>query len=158
MNWPDLSQTIRKYLVTSPKPDRKINQNKAENFRITSGWLGPRVIIYPEILIAGKWHKFIYNGQALVCSISRMLSPTRENQIKNSLTELMKDWFRENNLTRKGPDNKEKITTIKALEDKKKKEKKEEAAKEKKEQREAEIARYKASLARQNSGSDTSNT
>jgi hypothetical protein len=155
MNWPDLSLTIRKYLITTPTSDQKINQNKAENFRITSGWLGPKVIIYPEILFSGKWYKFIYNGQTLVCSISRMLSPTRENQIKDSLTEFMKDWFRENNLTRKGPDNKEKIATLKALEDKKRKEKKEVTAKEKKEQREAEIARYKASLERQDSGSGT---
>jgi hypothetical protein len=158
MNLPEFPQILRRYAVKAPGYNQDANQNKATDFRISSGWSGSRVMIYPEILVNGKWIKVVYDGQALVCELSRMLSPSRENQVKQAFTEFMKDWFTLNNLTRKGSKDKkkEKASLItKALEDRKRKEKKEETAKEKKEQREAEIARYKASLERQDSGSGT---
>jgi hypothetical protein len=158
MNLPEFPQILRKYAVKAPGHNQDANQNKAIDFRISSGWSGPKVVIYPEILVNREWIKVVYDGQALICALSRMLSPTRENQVKQAFTEFMKDWFMANNLVRKGSKDKKKEKaglTAKALEDKKRKEKRDEAAKEKKEQREAEIARYKASLERQDSGSGT---
>jgi hypothetical protein len=158
MNLPEFPQILRRYAVKAPGHNQNANQNKAIGFRISSGWLGAKVMIYPEILVNGKWIKVVHDGQALVCELSRMLSSTREFQVKQAFTEFMKEWFTLNNLTWKDSKNKkEKIIQItKALEEKKRKADKEAAKKFKKEQRAAEIASYKASSERvQNSGSGT---
>jgi len=156
MNLPVFPQILRRYAVKALGHNQDVNQNKATDYRVSSEWHGPKVMIYPEILVNGKWIKVVHDGQAIVCELSRMLSPLRENQVKQAFTTFMKDWFTINDLTKKtSKGKKERTTLIRDLEEKKRKEKKEAAAKKKKEQREAEIANYKASLARQESGAGT---